>query len=39
MQDFEVVMRPYKTIGALREAMNERVKTDARFIKFREALA
>ncbi|GAA6175660.1 nuclear transport factor 2 family protein [Sulfitobacter pacificus] len=39
MQAFEVVMRPHKTIGALREAMNERVKTDARFIKFREALS
>ncbi len=39
MQDFEVVMRPHKTIGALRAAMNERVKTDARFLKFREALS
>lgn len=35
---FEVVMRPYKTIGALREAMNARVSTDPRFLKFREAL-
>ncbi len=39
MQDFEVVMRPHKTIGALREAMNARVKTDARFLKFRDALS
>jgi SnoaL-like domain len=36
---FEVVMRPYKTIGALRDAMNARVMTDARFLKFREALS
>ncbi|MCL6282446.1 nuclear transport factor 2 family protein [Ruegeria sp. 2012CJ41-6] len=39
VQEFEVVMRPYKTIGALREAMNARVSTDARFLKFREALS
>ena len=39
MQDFEVVMRPHKTIGALREAMNARVKTDPRFLKFRDALS
>jgi len=36
---FEVVMRPYKTIGALRDAMNARVMTDARFLKFRDALS
>jgi len=35
---FEVVMRPYKSIGALREAMNARVMTDARFLKFKDAL-
>ena len=35
---FEVVMRPYKTVGALREAMNARVMTDARFLKFQTAL-
>lgn len=35
---FEVVMRPHKTIGALRDAMNARVMTDPRFLKFREAL-
>ncbi|MEM7438785.1 MAG: nuclear transport factor 2 family protein [Pseudomonadota bacterium] len=36
--EFEVVMRPYKTIGALREAMNARVATDARFLKFKDNL-
>jgi len=35
---FEVVMRPYKTVGALRDAMNARVMTDVRFLKFRNAL-
>ncbi|MCV6586866.1 MAG: nuclear transport factor 2 family protein [Marinibacterium sp.] len=35
---FEVVMRPYKTIGALREAMQARVMTDPRFLKFKDAL-
>ena len=39
MQDFEVVMRPHKTTGALREAMNARVSKDPRFLKFREALS
>jgi len=39
MQEFEVVMRPHKTIGALREAMNARVKTDPRFLKFRDAMS
>ncbi len=38
IQEFEVVMRPYKTIGALREAMMARVTTDPRFLKFKEAL-
>ncbi len=38
IQDFEVVMRPHKTVGALREAMNQRVMKDARFLKFKEAL-
>ena len=38
IQLFEVTMRPYKSVGALREAMNARVMTDARFLKFREAL-
>jgi hypothetical protein len=36
---FEVVMRPHSSVGALREAMNARVATDARFLKFREALS
>ena len=36
---FEVVMRPYKTIGALREAMNQRVMTDKRFLEFKDALS
>lgn len=35
---FEVVMRPLKSVAALREAMNARVQTDPRFLKFREAL-
>lgn len=37
--EFEVVMRPYKSVGALREAMNARVMTDPRFLKFRDALS
>lgn len=36
---FEVVMRPHKSVGALREAMNARVMTDPRFLKFKEALS
>ena len=36
--EFEVVMRPYKTVGALRDAMNARVMTDARFLEFKDAL-
>ena len=36
---FEVVMRPHKAVGALREAMNQRVQSDARFLKYREALS
>ncbi|UWQ91730.1 nuclear transport factor 2 family protein [Aliisedimentitalea scapharcae] len=39
IQDFEVVMRPYKSVGALRDAMNARVMTDARFLKFKDALS
>lgn len=39
IETFEVAMRPYKTVGALRDAMNARVMTDARFLKFREALS
>ncbi|MDQ2090717.1 nuclear transport factor 2 family protein [Marimonas arenosa] len=36
--EFEVVMRPLKSVAALREAMNERVKSDPRFLQFGEAL-
>lgn len=39
IETFEVVMRPHKSIGALREAMNKRVMTDARFLKFKDALS
>ena len=39
IETFEVVMRPHKTIGALRDEMNKRVMSDARFLKFREALS
>lgn len=39
IQEFEVVMRPYKTIGALREAMMARIMTDARFLEFKSALS
>lgn len=35
---FEVAMRPLRSIEALRTAMNAAVSTDARFLKFREAL-
>ena len=36
---FEVVMRPYKSVGALREAMNHRVMRDARFLEHKDALS
>lgn len=36
---FEVVMRPHKTIGALRDAMNARVMQDPAFLKFKGALS
>ncbi len=36
---FEVVMRPHKSVGALREAMNAAVMSDARFLEFRKALS
>lgn len=39
VETFEVVMRPHKTIGALRDAMNARVMTDVRFLKFKDALS
>ena len=39
IENFEVVMRPHKSVSALRDAMNKRVMTDARFLKFKEALS
>lgn len=36
---FEVVMRPHKTIGALRDAMNARVMQDPAFLAFKSALS
>lgn len=36
---FEVVMRPHKSIGALRDAMNGRVMKDPRFLQFQHALS
>ena len=32
--EFEVVARPYKSVGALREAMMQRVMQDPRMLKF-----
>jgi hypothetical protein len=34
ISEFEVVMRPYKTVGVLREKMMERTKSDARFAQW-----
>ncbi len=39
IETFEVVMRPLKTVAALREAMIARVMQDPRFLKYREALS
>lgn len=39
IETFEVAMRPHKSVGALRDAMNNRVMTDARFLKFKDALS
>lgn len=36
--EFEVVMRPVKTVAVLKEQMMARVSQDVRFLKFREAL-
>lgn len=36
---FEVAMRPHKTIGALRDAMNARVMSDPAFVKHKDALS
>lgn len=38
IETFEVVMRPHKSIGALREAMNARVMSDPAFLKHKAAL-
>ncbi|KZY06539.1 MULTISPECIES: nuclear transport factor 2 family protein [unclassified Sulfitobacter] len=39
VQTFEVVMRPLKSVAALREAMNARVAQDPAFLKHRSALS
>ena len=39
IRELEVAMRPLKSVAALREAMNARVQTDARFLEFRKSLA
>ena len=39
IQEMEVVMRPHKTIGALRAAMNARVANDPAFLKHKSALS
>lgn len=39
IQNLEVVMRPYKTIGALRAAMTERVSKDTSFLRHKSALS
>lgn len=39
IKGFEVVMRPYKTIGALRDAMMTRVMKDPRFLHCKSALS
>ncbi|WP_405108901.1 nuclear transport factor 2 family protein [Phaeobacter sp. BS52] len=36
---FEVVMRPYKSIGILRDAIMARVTTDPRFLQYQSALS
>lgn len=35
---FEVAMRPVKSVSALRDAMNARVRQDPRFLRFADAL-
>lgn len=39
IETFEVVMRPHKSIGALRDAMNARVMSDPAFLKHKSALS
>ncbi|ATF19830.1 nuclear transport factor 2 family protein [Phaeobacter gallaeciensis] len=36
---FEVVMRPYKSVGILREAIMARVTSDPRFLQYQSALS
>lgn len=36
---FEVVMRPYKSVGALRDMIMARVMKDPRFLKWKDALS
>ncbi|APG48576.1 nuclear transport factor 2 family protein [Phaeobacter porticola] len=36
---FEVVMRPYKSVGVLRDAIMARVTTDPRFLQYQSALS
>jgi hypothetical protein len=38
IETFEVVMRPLKTIGVLRDEMMARISRDARFLEYRKAL-
>lgn len=38
IETFEVVMRPLKSVAALREEMNRRVMSDPRFLEYRKAL-
>lgn len=38
IEEFEVVMRPHKSIGALRDAMNARISTDPAFLAFAKAM-
>ncbi|MFS4581868.1 nuclear transport factor 2 family protein [Phaeobacter sp. C3_T13_0] len=39
INQFEVVMRPYKSIGVLREAIMARVTSDPRFLQYQSALS
>ena len=38
IETFEVIMRPLKSVAALREEMNCRVMSDPRFLEYRKAL-
>ncbi|AHD11086.1 nuclear transport factor 2 family protein [Phaeobacter gallaeciensis] len=39
IDQFEVVMRPYKSVGILREAIMARVTSDPRFLQYQSALS